>query len=113
MVSGPHGLSRVPQLRTNPEWVPRGPANFCPVLLLAGTGQVAPPYPGQGLVAFANPVSQGPALSGLPLPPSACLFVLLQDMVLLAWCAQGRVRLPVIPSLGTVGVHVCAHAHMP
>ena len=79
------------------------------------------------------PASQGPALSGLPLPPalahfycvsgpstarpapapSACPFLLLQDMLLLAWCAQGRVRLPVIPSLGTVGVHVCVHAHMP
>ena len=91
--------------------MPCGPANLCPVLLPAGTGQVAPPYPDQGLVAFANPASQGPALSGLSLPPSTCLFVLLQDMVLLAWCAQGRVRLPVIPSLGTVGVHVCACTH--
>ena len=75
--------------------------------------RLAPPYHGQGPAAFAHARISGPSTVRLAPAPSACPFLLLQDMLLLAWCAQGRVRLPVIPSLGTVGVHVCVHAHMP
>ena len=77
-----------------------GPSSLCPSSRL----RAQQPLP--------IPTSQGPVLSGLPLPPNACRFVRLQDMVLLAWCAQGRVHLPMIPSLVSVGVHVCVCVHI-
>ena len=117
---------------SGPSTVWPAPAPSACLFLLRLRAQHCPACPCSQRLPVST-ASRGPALSGLPLPPalacfycvsgpstarpapapSACPFLLLQDMLLLAWCAQGRVRLPVIPSLGTVGVHVCVHAHMP
>ena len=89
----------------------QGPAAL-PHLHVSGPSRLAPSPCLRAQQPLPIPTSQGPALSGLLLPPNTCRFVQLQDMVLLAWCAQGRVHLPVIPSLVSVGVHVCVCVHI-